>query len=76
LYLSHTNLQQKLYEALKSKYETEFLSGQATLAVYFKNPVGIGEHPQILDEMDKQIEKMEHAKGKLSILEMYKPSGV
>ena len=49
------NIQQSLYEALRSKYESNINQAKATLLIYFSNPVGIGEHPQHLDEMDKLI---------------------
>lgn len=42
---------------------------EATLLIYFNNPVGIGEHPQHLEEMDKFVEKMTNAKDKLDMLE-------
>ena len=28
---------------------------KAVLEIYFNNPVGIGEHPQIVEEIDKQL---------------------
>ena len=31
------------------------------LKYLFKNSVGIGEHPQHIDEMDKLVEKIAHA---------------
>jgi len=34
------------------------------LTIYFDNPVGIGEHPQHLDELSKLIEKISSAEGK------------
>jgi len=37
--------------------------------VYFNNSVGIGEHPQQLEEMDKLLEKMTHVQDKLQMLE-------
>ena len=33
-------------EALASKYEAEIKVAKATLQVYFKNSVGIGEHSE------------------------------
>jgi len=36
--------------------------------VYFSNAVGVGEHPQIIDEMDKQVEKLADAQGSLATL--------
>lgn len=61
----------KMYEALKKKYEGEMLDAEASLLVYFTNPVGIGEHPQHIEEMDKLIEKRANAKDKLENLEQF-----
>jgi hypothetical protein len=33
--------------------------------VYMENPVGIGEHPQHLEEMDSFVEKLANASDKL-----------
>ena len=49
----------KMYEALMSKYSAEMSEAEATLLIYLNNPVGIGEHPQHLEEMDKIIKKRE-----------------
>ena len=42
-----------LFKALSKKYEAQIAEAYATLIVYFDNSVGIGEHPQFIDEMDK-----------------------
>lgn len=42
-------------EALRLKYEAQKLEALATLEVYMKNAAGIGEHPQILEEMDNLV---------------------
>ena len=34
---------------------------EATLQVYFTNAAGIGEHPQMIEEMTKQVEIMANA---------------
>jgi len=57
-----------MIEALTLKYESEQAEAEVTLLIYFNNPVGIGEHPQHLEEMDKYIEKMTNAKDKLETL--------
>ena len=54
-----------LREALIIKYEGEIAEANANIQVYLANPVGIGEHPDIISEMDTQIEKMAHAEEKL-----------
>jgi hypothetical protein len=62
-------ISQKMYEALTLKYRSEMAEAEATLLIYFNNSVGIGEHPQHLEEMDKFVEKMTNAKDKLEMLE-------
>ena len=44
-----------LFKALTKKYEADIAAAYATLLVYFDNAVGIGEHPQHLEEMDKLV---------------------
>jgi hypothetical protein len=60
---------EKMYEALTLKYRSEMAEAEATLLIYFNNSVGIGEHPQHLEEMDRFVEKMTNAKDKLEMLE-------
>ena len=57
-----------LYKALAKKYEAQIAAAYATLIVYFDNSVGIGEHPQHLEEMDKQLDMMSTAEEKLQSL--------
>lgn len=60
-----------MIDALTLKYESEIAEAEATLLVYFSNSVGIGEHPQHLEEMDKYVEKMANAKDKLETLKEF-----
>jgi hypothetical protein len=64
-------IQKKMIEALTLKYESEIAEAEATLLVYFLNPVGIGEHPQHLEEMDKFVDRMTNAKDKLETLKEF-----
>ena len=57
-----------LFKSLTKKYEADIAAAYATLLVYFDNAVGIGEHPQQLEEMDKLVSKIESAESKLSAL--------
>lgn len=63
------NLQEKMFIALIKKYEAEIAEAEATLTIYFTTPVGIGEHPQHLEEMDKMVEKLANAKDKMERLQ-------
>ena len=64
-------IQKKMIDALTLKYESEIAEAEATLLIYFSNPVAIGEHPQHLEEMDKFIEKMANAQDKLDTLKEF-----
>jgi hypothetical protein len=50
-------LKEALLQALEDKYEADISGAEATLKIYLENAVGIGEHPQHLDEIDKLINK-------------------
>ena len=57
-----------LLQATKAKYQAEILECIATLEIYFTNAVAIGEHPDLLAEVDKYVGKLESASGKLNEL--------
>ena len=56
-------------DALKAKYQAEKLEAIATLEVYVKNSAGIGEHPQIIEEMAKLVEQVANANDCLEALD-------
>ena len=41
-----------IYDALKAQFEAQKQKALATLTIYLTNPVGIGEHPQHIEEME------------------------
>ena len=57
-----------LFKALQKKYEADIAAAFAVLIVYFDNSVGIGEHPQFIEEMDKQLDVLASAEEKLTAL--------
>ena len=62
-------MRQQLKEALILKYQGEIASAKANIEVYFKNSVGIGEHPDIIDAIDSQVERAAHAQEKLDYVD-------
>ena len=58
-----------LLNALRDKYEAEISAAHATINIYLDNAVGIGEHPQHLEEIDKQLDKIAQAEEKLDALD-------
>ena len=64
-------MREKLHRALVARYEAERDEALATLEVYYTNPAGIGEHPQIVEEMSKMVEKLGNAEDCLNVLNKY-----
>ena len=46
------------YEALKKKYEAEIEESLVTLRIYMNKSVGIGEHSDLITELDKYVTKL------------------
>ena len=61
-----------ILDALEARYEAQILEADATLKIYLENSVGIGEHPQHIDEIDKQIDKIANAEEKIKVLQQFK----
>ena len=61
-------MKEQLVHALKTKYDADYQMHKANLDIYLNNPVGIGEHPQHFEEMDKLVESMTAARDKLEVL--------
>jgi hypothetical protein len=66
-------MRRAILEALRAKYEAEIAEADATANIYLENSVGIGEHPQHIEEVDKQINKIANAKEKLDVIEDFEP---
>ena len=58
-----------ILQALEDRYEADISAAHATINIYLTNSVGIGEHPQHLEEVDKQLDKISQAEEKLDALE-------
>ena len=60
-----------MINALRARYEADIAEADATVNIYLNNPVGIGEHPQHLEELDKLMAKIAEAKDKLESLKEF-----
>jgi hypothetical protein len=65
-------LKDVIIQALEDKYNAQISEAEATLKIYFTNSVGIGEHPQHIEECDKLIAKIAEAEDKLQTLKEFK----
>ena len=66
-------MRRAILDALRAKYKAEIAEADATANIYLDNSVGIGEHPQHIEEVNKQIDKIAQAKEKLAVLEEFEP---
>jgi len=66
------DLRTMIVEALEKRYEAQLAESDATIKIYLENSVGIGEHPQHIDEVDKLITKSVEAEEKLKVLRRYR----
>ena len=69
-------MKEQLVQALKTKYDADYKMHKANLDIYLNNPVGIGEHPQHFEEMDKLVESMTAARDKLEGLNKEYPDAI
>ena len=49
-------------DAAKKYYEAIAAEAEVTIDLYLNNSVGIGEHPGVMEELRKQIEKLGEAR--------------
>ena len=66
-------MRRAILNALRARYEAEIAEADATVNIYLSNSVGIGEHPQHIDEINKLIDKIAQAKEKLEVLDEFEP---
>jgi hypothetical protein len=65
-------VKQAILQALEDRYNAQISEADATIKIYLENSVGIGEHPQHIDEIDKQMQKLVDAQEKLKELQSFK----
>jgi len=70
--MRQTMFRKLILDALEDRYIAQISEAEATIKIYLEKSVGIGEHPQHLDEVDKLIEKIATAEEKLGILKGFK----
>ena len=54
--------------ALHTKYESDIIVAKANLLTYLNTPVGVAEHPDIIQSMDERVGRIAEAEDKLSVV--------
>ena len=68
-------MKEAILTALEDRYKAQLSEADATLKIYLENSVGIGEHPQHIDEIDKLFQKFADAQEKLQAIKDFREPG-
>ena len=61
-------MREMILQALKSKISGQINGHIANIEAMMTNPVGIGDHPSIVETKEKELSALEHENGKLNNL--------
>ena len=61
-------MKQLIIDALEKKYEAKMSLAEANLKVLLENPVGVGDHPDIVETIEKEVEKIADAHDKIEAI--------
>ena len=64
-----------ILDALEARDDAQIAEADATIKIYLENSVGIGEHPQHIDEIDKLFQKIADAQEKLQAIKDFREPG-
>ena len=64
-------MRDQLIAALKAHAQGEIAMHKANIEVYLTNPVGIGEHPDITQAMQEELDKIARWDDQLEVLNKY-----
>ena len=62
-------MKQLAKDALRHRFEGQKKSAEYIVTNYFNNPTAIGEHPDLLAEIETALKDWDEANGKLEALE-------
>lgn len=62
------SVKKAMYDTALAEFESQRDKAIATARIYLEHPVGIGEHPQVIDEFIKQVKLAAEAEEAASML--------
>jgi predicted transcriptional regulator len=65
-------MKRAIVDALEARYNAQIAEAEATIKIYLDHSVGIGEHPQHIEEIDKLLQKIVDAQEKIKELQTFK----
>ena len=61
-----------MVDALEKKYEAQMALAESNIKVFMENPVGVGENPNIVQEVEKLLKEIKDAKEMLDELKNWR----
>ena len=65
------NLRKQTLDALRSQAEGNMAKARVNVEVYLHNPVGIGEHPDVLAAIQEQLDIIAHEEERIEVLDKH-----
>jgi len=60
-----------MFNALRSEAEGNINKAKANVEIYLHNPVGIGEHPDVLAAIQEQLDIIAHEEERIEVLDKH-----
>ena len=61
----------KILEALHADANGNIAKAKANIEVYLENPVGIGEHPDVLAAIQEQLDIIAHEEERIEVIQKH-----
>ena len=65
------NLRKQTLEALRSQCKGNIDKARVNVEIYLHNPVGIGEHPDVLAAIQEQLDIIAHEEERIEVLDKH-----
>jgi len=65
------NLRVKMLDALLADAKGNIAKAKANVEVYLHNPVGIGEHPDVLAAIQEQVDIIAHEEERIEVIQKH-----
>ena len=69
--MSCLNMREQIIDALKAEAEGSIQKARLNIEVYLHNPVGIGEHPDVLAAVQDQLDVIAEHEERLAVLDKH-----
>lgn len=69
--MSCTSLRPLLLDSVRAQATGNIAKAKANIEVYLHNPVGIGEHPDIVAAIQEQLDVIAHEEERIQVLDKH-----